>query len=93
MYSNKGSRGNHYAPSGFMPNGNCIDFNDAHMQDCYEGKTCIRIVYGVECSREDQNWAGIYWLNPPNNWGKRKGGYNLTGATKSFFLGKGRSWW
>jgi len=89
VYSDKGSRENHYTPSGFMPNGKCLAFNDTWTDDCQNGKTCIKIVYDVECSRQDQKWAGIYWLNPPNNWGNRKGGFNLEGAEKLTFWAKG----
>jgi len=89
VYQDKGTRGNHFIPSGFMPNGNCLEFNDMWQKDCYEGKTCIRIVYDVECSREDQQWAGIFWLNPANNWGSKKGGFNLEGAEKLVFWAKG----
>ena len=89
IYSDKGSRSNHYVPSGFMPDGKCISFNDRWQEECQNGKTCIKIVYDIECSKENQEWAGIYWLNPANNWGRRKGGYNLTGATKLTFWAKG----
>jgi len=89
LYADKGSRENHFVPSGFMPNGNCLSFDDAFTKDCQEGKTCLKIVFDTKCSLEDQKWAGIYWLNPANNWGNRKGGYNLTGATKLTFWAKG----
>ena len=89
VYKDKGSRDNHYIPSGFMPNGKCITFNDAWREDCYEGSTCISIEYDVECSKEDQKWAGVYWLNPANNWGNQKGGFNLTGARELSFWAKG----
>lgn len=89
VYKDKGSRENHYIPSGFMPNGKCITFDDSWQGKCYEGSTCIKIVYDIACSQEDQKWAGIYWLNPANNWGKKKGGFNLTGATKLTFWAKG----
>jgi len=91
IYDDKGSRSNHYVPSGFMPNGRCISFVDSWQEKCYEGKTCIKIVYDIPCSRNDQKWVGIYWLNPPNNWGNRKGGFDLTGATKLTFWAKGES--
>ena len=89
VFSTKGSRQNHYVPSGFMPNGNCITFTDTWQKDCQTGRTCIKIVYDVKCSRSDQKWAGIYWLNPANNWGTRKGGFNLTGAKKLTFWARG----
>jgi hypothetical protein len=90
VYKDKGFRQNHYVPSGFMPNGKCINFNDAWGKGCKSGNTCIKTVYDVRCSREDQRWAGVYWLNPPNNWGKRKGGFNLVGAKKLTFWAKGQ---
>ncbi|MCK5014752.1 MAG: hypothetical protein KAS66_13145 [Candidatus Omnitrophica bacterium] len=89
VFLSKGSRQNHYVPSGFMPNGNCLEFTDTWQEDCQSGKTCVKVIYDIECSRKDQKWAGIYWLNPANNWGTRKGGYNLTGATKLTFWAKG----
>lgn len=89
VYLDKGSRENHYIPSGFMPDGNCISFDDAWGQNCQSGKTCIRIKYDVACSRDDQKWGGIYWLNPANNWGTKKGGFNLTGAQKLIFWARG----
>lgn len=89
VYHNKGSKDNHFVPSGFMPNGECLSMDDTWQENCQDGRTCIKIVYDVECSKEDQKWAGIYWLNPANNWGNRKGGFNLSGATKLTFWAKG----
>ena len=89
IFEDKGSHQNHYIPSGFMPDGKCISFNDAWKENCHSGDTCIKIDYDTECSQNNQKWAGIYWLNPANNWGKRKGGFNLTGADKLIFWAKG----
>ncbi len=89
IYSEKGSRQNHFVPSGFMPDGKCISFEDAWTKNCHEGETCIKITYDVECSRNGSKWAGVYWLSPANNWGQRKGGYNLTGAQKLTFWARG----
>ncbi len=89
VYADKGSKENHFVPSGFMPNGKCITLDEAWTENCQTGKTCIKIVYDIECSKNDQKWAGIYWLNPANNWGSRKGGFNLSEATKLTFWAKG----
>ena len=89
VFSNAGARDNHYVPSGFMPNGKCLKFQGSWRENCFSGSTCLKIDFDVECSREDQRWGGIYWLNPPNNWGSRKGGYNLTGAEQLTFWAKG----
>jgi len=32
---------------------------------------------------------GIFWQQPANNWGDKKGGYNLTGAKKLTFWARG----
>ena len=89
VFSTKGSRQNHYVPSGFMPNGKCVTFSDVWQDNCQKERTCIKVSYDVECSRKDQKWAGVYWLNPANNWGTRKGGFNLTGAKRLTFWARG----
>ena len=91
VYSDKGSRQNHYIPSGFMPNGNCLSLTDTWQEKCFSGSTCIKAEYDVTCSRQDQKWAGIYWLNPANNWGQKEGGFNLTGAEKLTFWARGEN--
>jgi hypothetical protein len=88
VYQDKNSR-NHFTPSGYMPTGECLKLDENWQQDCKEGKTCIKIVYDTICSAKSRQWAGIYWLNPPDNWGDRKGGFNLTGAKKLVFWAKG----
>ena len=34
-------------------------------------------------------WAGVFWQNPANNWGAKKGGFDLTGAKKLVFWARG----
>lgn len=89
VYKDKGSRDNHFVPSGFMPDGKCLTFEDGTKEGCHEGNTCIKIIYDAVCSKEGQKWAGIFWLNPANNWGNRKGGFNLQGATEFSFWARG----
>ena len=88
VYQDKNSP-NHYVPSGYMPTGECIKMEDAWVQDCHEGKTCIKATYDIGCSSKSRQWAGVYWLHPADNWGDKKGGYNLTGAKKLVFWAKG----
>ncbi len=89
VYDDKGSPENHFVPSGFMPTGECISFNDRWQENCYDGETCIKIIYDGECSKNGQQWAGVYWLNPANNWGSREGGFNLEGAQALTFWARG----
>src|ERR1044072_4560909 len=69
VFLNKGARENHFIPSGFMPNGKCVEFNDSWQERCHSEKTCIRVVFQAACAAKDEKWGGVYWLNPPNNWG------------------------
>ena len=62
---------------------------DGYSTDCFEGKSCIKNIYDTVCSQKSRKWAGIYWLNPADNWGDRKGGFNLNGAIKLIFWAKG----
>ncbi len=88
VYQDKNSP-NRFVPSGYMPTGECIKMEDAWTKDCYEGKTCIRVTYDVQCSLNSRHWAGVYWLHPADNWGDKKGGFNLNGAKKLVFWAKG----
>ena len=88
VYQDKNSR-NRFTPSGYMPTGECLSVDDGWQYDVHEGKTCLRVVYDVACSKEGRKWAGVYWQNPADNWGSRKGGYNLTGAARLVFWAKG----
>ena len=89
IYGDKGSQGNHFIPSGFMPDGKCLVLTDTWTENCHSGSSCIKIAYDVACSKAAAKWAGVYWQNPANNWGNRKGGFDLNGATKLTFWAKG----
>ena len=80
---------NRFVPSGYMPTGECLKMDTAWTDNCEEGKTCINVSYDVNCSAKSRRWAGVYWLNPADNWGDRKGGYHLTGAKKLVFWARG----
>ncbi|RKX90882.1 MAG: hypothetical protein DRP84_12450 [Spirochaetes bacterium] len=88
IYKDKLSRGNHYCPSGWMGDYSAIRLNDNCKEDPYKGKTCMKWTYSGEAT-EGASWAGVFWQNPPNNWGKIKGGYDLTGAKKLTFWARG----
>jgi hypothetical protein len=88
VYQDKASK-NRFIPSGYMPTGECISIDDSWQYDVKDGKSCIRVVYDIACSKEGRKWAGVFWQNPPDNWGDRKGGYNLTGAKRLVFWAKG----
>jgi len=88
VYTNKGAIDNHFIPSGWMGDTADITFSDVITDNPHSGKTCIKITYSPTASGGNR-WAGLYWQNPASNWGKSKGGFDLTGATKITFWAKG----
>jgi hypothetical protein len=85
IYSDEKTQ-NHYYPSGWMGDTEDLKLSGAYQDDPHLGRTCLRITYLAKGPKE---WAGIFWQNPPNNWGTAKGGYNLRGATYLTFWAKG----
>ncbi len=108
VFTEKGSRLNHYIPSGWMGDFGDLKINngwtkgvakpkDAKAAPKKKGKdaaveekdeTCLQITYSGD-RKQGHGWAGIYWQHPANNWGDKRGGYNLTGYKKMTFWAKG----
>lgn len=86
VYSSKEPQANHYFPSGIMGDTSDIGLSGGYIPTPSGGKACLRITYKPKSARE---WAGIYWQNPPNNWGEVEGGYELEGVEKLTFWAKG----
>lgn len=77
------------------------DIGDIRVDSAYSvnpesGSTAIRIDYAAngrgpsECNYAPPcKWAGVYWLDPPNYWGKKpyagRTGYDLTGYKRLTF--------
>jgi len=90
VYTDKASPSNHYIASGWMGDFNDVTLNDAWTENPHSGASCIKIVYTSKASN-GARWAGVYWQNPANNWGSRKGGFDLTGATRLTFWARGEN--
>ena len=90
IYTDAKAPDNHYIPSGWMGDYGDIKLNDKFMTGAHGGSTTIQIVYTNKAT-QGARWAGIYWQNPPNNWGTRPGGYDLTGAKKLTFWARGEN--
>jgi len=88
VYIDKNARGNHFSPSGWMGDYSDIAFTDAWKENPHSGMSCIKVTYKPNAS-QGARWTGMYWQNPPNNWGEKKGGYDLTGAKKLTFWARG----
>lgn len=88
IYTERGSRDNHYIPSGWMGDFGDIKFNQAYDKKPGAGKTSIEVKYTAE-RKQGAGWSGIYWQSPANNWGDKKGGFDLSGYTKLTFMARG----
>ena len=88
VYVDKNAKENHYIPSGWMGDYGDVKLNDQYAEGPYSGTTCMQFIYSAKKS-QGQGWAGVYWQNPANNWGTKKGGFDLTGMTKVTFWAKG----
>lgn len=89
IYADRQSSDNHYIPSGWMGDYGDVRINDQSTDNPHSGKTCIQFVYTAKKS-QNQGWSGVYWQNPANNWGSKKGGFDLTGMTKLTFWARGQ---
>ena len=88
VYLENASKDNHYAPSGWMGDFGDLKLNQACTETPRSGNTCIKITYSAKMT-QGAGWTGIFWQQPANNWGEKKGGYDLTGATKLTFWARG----
>ncbi len=89
VYSDRGSRNNHFIPSGWMGDYGDINMNDQSSTNPHSGTTCIEFTYSAKRS-QGQGWAGVYWQNPSNNWGnKPNSGFDLSSMNKITFRARG----
>ncbi len=79
---------NHYHPTGKMGDFSDFIMDPYYRENPFSGKTCIKVVYKNSDSKK-AGWAGLFWLDPQNNWGENHGGYDLRGADKLTFWAKG----
>lgn len=99
VYLDADSPKNHYKPTGFMGDTGDIHIDESFEKNPHSGETCIRIVYDVKGKGPNQckyappcKWAGVYWQEPPNNWGEDeqwKGkGFDLSRYNRLIFWAK-----
>ncbi|MDO8489382.1 MAG: hypothetical protein Q7S42_04660, partial [Candidatus Omnitrophota bacterium] len=88
IYADRSTAGNHFIPSGYMGDYGDVKYDGTSKEDAYLGDTCIKIVYSGKAT-QGARWAGVFWLNPANNWGNVDAGFNLTSATKLTFWAHG----
>lgn len=86
VYSDQDAGGNHFFPSGWMGDISAISFDSNWTSNPHSGTSCIKVSF----TAKGDNWTGIYWQDPENNWGDNSnGGYDLSGAVKLTFWARG----
>jgi len=102
IYVDRGSRKNHFVPSGWMGDYGDLKMNQGWVKGgAAKGEkkaepaagapaedTCIQVKYTGE-RKQGNGWAGIYWQHPANNWGDKRGGFDLSAYSKMTFMAKG----
>jgi TIR domain len=92
VYTDAYARGNHYTPTGFMGDSNTIKLTESWRENPHSGTTCIRADYsGI--ATQNNYWAGVYWQDPPNNWGWTlwQTGHNLSKLSQLSFWVRGNT--
>src|SRR5258707_1457666 len=95
VYQDSESRANHCRPTGRMGDVGDIRIAEDWTDKPKSGKNSIKVEYlarGNEPTCEYRGpckWAGMYWQEPPGNWGKnaewKSGGYDLSRYTSLRF--------
>jgi exo-beta-1,3-glucanase (GH17 family) len=76
IYKDAGWPDNHFSPSGYMGDIGDIHMNQAYAENPHSGSSAIEVVYDAAGSAPNNcdssppcKWSGVYWLEPPKNWG------------------------
>jgi exo-beta-1,3-glucanase (GH17 family) len=93
IYSDADVSTNHFVPSGYMGDTGDISVNEAWPTNPHSGSASIKVTYNPlgagpnACNyKAPCKWAGVYWLNPPNNWGTQaNAGIDLSGYMRLTF--------
>ena len=72
-----------YAASGFMGNAGAITVENS-TDNPHSGKGDLKVQYNAA-----DNWGGVTWQSPADDWGDKPGGFDLDGAKKLTFWARG----
>ena len=84
VYDDGASFDANFIPSGYMGNAGAIKMDGNCTDNPHSGKNCIKVDYTAA-----DNWGGVVWQSPANDWGDAPGGWDLTGAKKLTFWARG----
>lgn len=101
VYTNAEAPSNHFSASGFMGDLGDVKINENCTHTFHSSPSSIEVTYDPQGLPDDQGnhicsmgvtsthickWAGVYWLEPADNWGQICGvGYDLTEFSKLAF--------
>jgi len=84
VYDDAASFNSAFVPSGYMGNTGAIKMDGSCTDNPHSGTNCIKVDYTAP-----DNWGGVVWQSPANDWGDAPGGWDLTGAKKLTFWARG----
>lgn len=73
-----------YTPSGWMGKLDAIAVDDKCRDDPHSGNTCMKLQFS-----SPDNFGGVVWQSPANDWGDKPGGHDIRGAKKLSFWARG----
>src|SRR5579864_229500 len=96
IYRDADTSDNHFKPTGYMGDIGDIEIDENFTRNSHSGKTSIKVKYtaqGVgphQCAYKPScKWAGVYWQEPPDNWGEdaahKNSGFDLSGYSRLAF--------
>jgi len=75
-----------FVPTGWMGNAKAMKLDEACKTNPHAGQTCLKFEY-----QATEGWGGIVWQSPPNDWGDKAGGWDLSGARELTFWVRGET--
>ncbi|MEQ8549753.1 MAG: glycoside hydrolase family 2 TIM barrel-domain containing protein [Cyclobacteriaceae bacterium] len=72
-----------YIASAQMGNYQALEIDIENTKEVKNGSAALKIHYN-----DTKNWFGLALVDPPNDWGNRPGGYDISGAKKYSFWAK-----
>ncbi len=96
VYLDIDARDNHFKPTGFMGDTGDIHVDETCENKPHSGQTCIKVTYDAKGKGPSTapypgaaKWAGVYWQEPPNNWGTdeiwKGNGFDLSSYNRLVF--------
>ena len=86
LVSEPATRDTTYVPAGWMGNAAAIKMDEASKDNPHTGATCLKVTYAAP-----DNWGGVVWQSPAEDWGDKPGGLNLSAAKKLTFWARGEN--